>query len=210
MYRVYYFIFVCLVFSKEENFKYVDLEGNEIIFKNKKWNYIMIPDNECSIPFNEFANYIAENSDIEFLNKKEAYRFGVYKMPHMNICPPIDYAPYIYPINAEYQIKSNWDSLKVGMKQKKVREIMKFDPMITYKKNNIKYWEYNKFGTLEFDKKGILLKWEFLGRDNQTIYRTDNKENHIKEKSNNNILFKVKNKIIEIYSFLKSKALELF
>ena len=75
----------------------------------------------------------------------------------MNICPPLDYKPDIYPINAEYQIKSNWDSLKVGMSQKKVREWMKFDPMITYNKNKIKYWEYNKFGTLEFDDKGRLL-----------------------------------------------------
>ena len=170
----------------------------------------MIPDNECSIPYNEFVNYIAENSDIEFLNKKEAYRYGVYKMPHMNICPPIDYEPYIYPINAEYQIKANWDSLKVGMSQKKVRELMKFDPMISYKKNKIKYWEYNKFGTLEFDKKGILVNWKFSGRNNQTIYITEKKENQIKEESNNNILFKVQDKTKKIYSFFKSKLLDIY
>ena len=211
MYRLLYcFLFLCFIYSQDEQLKYFDLEGNEIIFKNKKWNYMIIPDNECTIPFNVFVNYIAENSDIEFLNHKEAYRYGIYKMPHMNICPPLDYKPDIYPINAEYQIKSNWDSLKVGMSQKKVREWMKFDPMITYNKNKIKYWEYNKFGTLEFDDKGRLLKWIFSGRDNQTIYRSNNKSSNVKQEARDNILLKIKDKTLGWYSKIKAKIVDSY
>ena len=210
MTKFYLFILCSFIFSNQENLKYLDLEGNEIVYKNKKWNYKIIPVNECTIPFKVFVNYIAENSGIEFLNNQEAYRYGIYKMPHMDICPPLDYEPYIFPVNAEYQIKSSWDSLKVGMSQKQVREWMKFDPMITHSNNNIKYWEYNKFGTLEFNMKGMLINWKFSGRNNQTIYRKEIKENHVKEKSNNNIFFKVKEKATKIFSFLKLKISDVY
>ena len=209
MARFYLFILFSFIFSNQEIFKYLDLEGNEIIYKNKKWHYKMIPVNECTIPFKVFVNYIAENSDIEFINNQEAYRYGIYKMPHMDICPPLDYDPYIFPVNAEYQIKSNWDSLKVGMNQKQVREWMKFDPMITYSTNNIKYWEYNKFGVLEFDHRGKLLNWNFKGRNDQSVYKS-NRIDDLDEESNNNFWFKTKDRSIKFYNFIKEKILETF
>lgn len=209
MIRLYVIFLFSLIFSNEGNVKYLDLEGNELIYKNKKWSYKIIPVADCTIPFNVFANYIAENSDIEFLNKQEAYRYGVYRMPHMDICPPLDYEPYVYPINAEYQIKSTWDSLKVGMSQKQVREWMKFDPMITYSKNKIKYWEYNKFGFLEFDQKGKLLNWKFKGRDDQSIYIPHKREVYDSE-SNEKKWFKIKKKSIKLYCSVKEKILSIF
>ena len=206
MNRLVYLIFMSILFSQDTNSKYYDIEGNEIVFKNKKWNYIMIPDNDCTIPFKEFANYIAENSDINFLNNKEAYRYGIYKMPHMNVCPPIDFEPVIFPINAEYQIKSTWDSLKVGMKQKKVRELMKFDPIITYNKNKINYWEYYKFGILEFDNKGNLLKWKYIGRNNQLTFLPKNLDTKVVQGSKNNIFLKFKYRLRKYYDLLKGRV----
>ena len=212
------FKFILIVYSiifAEQNSKiYYDIEGNEIIYVDQKWKYIVFPDNDCSIPYDKFVTYIKENTNIDFLNEVEAYKYGIYKMPHMKVCPPVDYKPNIYPKNAEYQIKSNWDSLKVGMKQKKVREWFNFNPSITYKKNKIRYWQYYDFGILEFNTKGRLLKWEFTGSNDQSVFPSSKKENeYLVDQKNNKIqtvLIKIKDQTKVYYSSLKNKILKIF
>mgnify|MGYP001345241610 CR=1 FL=1 len=49
-----------------------------------------------------------------------------YQIPHIDVCPPFEYKPNIYPVNIEYALKANWDSLRVGMSQKQVISIFKF------------------------------------------------------------------------------------
>jgi len=202
------------IFAEQNSKIYYDIQGNEIIYAEQEWKYIVFPDNDCSIPYDKFVTYIKENTNIDFLNEVEAYKYGLYKMPHMKVCPPIDYNPIIYPKNAEYQIKSNWDSLKVGMKQKKVIEWFKFNPSISYKKNNIRYWEYYDFGILEFNNKGRLLNWEFTGSNDQSIFPPSKKENlySVDQKKNKiqTVIVKIKDQSKVYYKSLKNKILKFF
>lgn len=166
-------LFLGIIFTVEQENTYFDLEGNEIVFKDQRWRYVQPPPVDCNIPYDVFIRYIRENADVKFQSDDEAFRFGSYKMPHMNVCPPLDYSPIVYPINADYEIKANWDSLKVGMTQKSVRNWFHFNPMLSYEKNEREIWKYYGFGTMEFDSKGQLIQWKYKGSDNQTIYHKE-------------------------------------
>ncbi len=162
-----------MLVSVEQESPYFDLEGNEIVFKDQKWRYVNPPVVDCNIPYHAFIQYIRENADIRFINDEEAFRYGSYKLPHMDVCPPIDYSPVVFPINAEYEFKANWDSLKIGMSQKTVRKWFRFNPNLTYQKNDRNIWTYYGFGDLEFDENGKLIQWTFKGSDNHTIYKNE-------------------------------------
>ena len=162
-----------IVFSYQNIDTYFDIEGNEIIYKDQRWRYVHPPAIDCNIPYDVFVRYIRENTNIKFQNDEEAYRYGVYKMPHTDVCPSLDYVPVIFPVNAEFGLKANWDSLKVGMTQKSVRTWFRFDPMLSFEKNDQEIWTYYGYGTIVFDKKGKLINWEFTGSDTQIIYKRD-------------------------------------
>ena len=112
------------------------------------------------------------------------------------MCPPFEYKPNIYPVNIEYALKTNWDSLRVGMSQKQVISIFKFDPLLSYEIQNTNIWKYYGFGYLEFNKKGRLLDWKFTGSNNLKIYKskkdTDSSNNVKKINFFNKIINKIK------------------
>ena len=193
------FLFIILLgilLPDQNTKKYFDIEGNEIIYKDNRWRYISPPSIDCNIPFNVFVNYIKENSDITFNNDQEAYRYGIYKMPHVDVCPNLDYTPVVFPINAEYEFKSNWDSLKVGMSQKEVRKWLHFDPMLSFDQQNHEIWKYYGFGYLEFNENEKLVRWTFTGSEHHKVYSKDesisinNREN--KDRWYHGLIHKVK------------------
>ena len=50
------------IFAEQNSKIYYDIQGNEIIYAEQEWKYIVFPDNDCSIPYDKFVTYIKENT----------------------------------------------------------------------------------------------------------------------------------------------------